>query len=197
MAGASCATVVMGGSLGGCSLLVDAEVPPPQASTYVSSGGRSPVEDPWTLPVEDRPPLFDPCSEISVEDLAAAGIEGAAEWPEATIKQKSPNVNQCGWTSESGAIAVGAHWTEPRELFSSVTESAQRLDSLHGYPTLLVKPINSESSFRCGLALKTNRGLVTTDLVASASSVTASAPCDKVQSIAARLIPALPEPSSE
>lgn len=198
--GACCACLaVLGGTLSACSLGDDGAAPLPEGSAAADTAAPSPAAvDPWTLPIEDRPELFNPCTEISLEDLAAAGLENPTPWPEAEDSSENPPMHQCGWDTSALSIVVGAHWTDFEQL-ATATESVGPLQVANGYTTALIKESDQPIDTRCGRAARTTRGMVTIDLIDGARSPN-HAPnetCDAVELVFKSLTSVIPEPQND
>ncbi|AVZ40337.1 MULTISPECIES: DUF3558 family protein [unclassified Dietzia] len=71
--------------------------------------------NPWDLPIEQRPPLFDPCAEIPIEAVEE-GVGGPVEVNELLARHKPGEIVVCGWRSRNVHLNVLATW-KPREEY--------------------------------------------------------------------------------
>lgn len=165
--GACCACLaVLGGTLSACSLGDDGAAPLPEGSAAADTAAPSPAAvDPWTLPIEDRPELFNPCTEISLEDLAAAGLENPTPRPEAEDFSDNPPLRQCGWEADNFTTFIGSHWTATDEFSNSKYESVEPRADFHGKPASYVRPISARDDEPCGIATQTPFGMISLDFV--------------------------------
>lgn len=192
--GASCAFLaVLGGTLSACSLGDDGAAPLPEGSAAADTAASSPAAvDPWTLPIEDRPELFNPCTEISLEDLAAAGLENPNPWPEAELEQDSPPIKQCGWEIKDFTYIVAAQWTDLNSLEAQDTEETITRKDQNGFESTLISSLPSSPWDSCSVAVKTNRGVVTFDVTSTSTELfmSDSSPdtCAMTEEISGKLI---------
>lgn len=171
--GASCAFLaVLGGALSACSFGDDGAAPLPEGSAAADTAASAPAAvDPWTLPIEDRPELFNPCTEISLEDLAAAGLENPTPWPEAELQETLPPLKQCGWENESMTFVVSSHWTEIDSIDTDETEQKIERGNRQGFDSVLLESKLTSAPLSCGLAIRSNRGLVAFDLASTTTNL--------------------------
>ena len=156
--------------------------------------------DPWTLPIEDRPELFNPCTEISLEDLAAAGLENPTPRPEAEDFSDNPPLRQCGWEADNFTLTVGSIWTEMRELSDG---NYERITSTMDVATYSIGVLEKEARTRqtsCGVASETALGLITLDAIRVTKPHNATRndqdTCEDLTSLFSGLSATLPEPRS-
>lgn len=170
--GACCAFLaVLGGSLSACSSGDDGAAPLPQGSAAADAAASSPAAvDPWTLPIEDRPDLFDPCTEISLEDLAAAGLENPTPRPQAEDHSDNPPLHQCGWNSGGFTIVVGSIWTRVSELREEPTEKLVPAPDVAGKEAAYLIPRRSSTETGCAFISETSQGLFSVDLTRTSSN---------------------------
>lgn len=99
-----CAAVLAAGLvLSGCAS--GGEESPTTTTTAVA---ESP-SNPWDLPLEQRPPLFDPCEEIPVAVVEEA-IGGPTDAQPNLSKSELGVLQACGWRSEDVLLDVAATW---------------------------------------------------------------------------------------
>ena len=198
--GASCAFLaVLGGTLSACSFGDDGAAPLPEGSAAADTAASPPaVEDPWILPIEDRPELFNPCTEISLEDLAAAGLENPTPRPQAEDHSDNPPLHQCGWEADNFTTYVGSHWTTLDDFSNSKYETLEPRADFHGKPAVYVRPINAGDDEPCGIATQTSFGMVSIDFVPRTEFMStprfeeASSTCQWADQIAKGLAGSLP-----
>lgn len=170
--GACCAFLaVLGGTLSACSFGDDGAAPLPEDSAAADTAASSPAAvDPWTLPIEDRPELFNPCTEISLEDLAAAGLENPTPRPQAEDHSDDPPGHQCGWEADNFTVVLGSHWTKVDDLQNEVSEELITPTDMNGEKSAFLVPKESSTETSCASIVETDRGLLTVDLVREESN---------------------------
>ncbi|WP_420795331.1 DUF3558 family protein [Dietzia alimentaria] len=82
-----------------------------EGSTTTSSATAEPV-NPWDLPLEQRPALFDPCTELPVEAVEQ-GLGGPVEKVNLYERNRPGELMACGWATDQAEISVLATW-KPR-----------------------------------------------------------------------------------
>lgn len=165
--GACCAFLaVLGGTLSACSFGDDGAAPLPEDSAAADTAASSPAAvDPWTLPIEDRPELFNPCTEISLEDLAAAGLENPTPRPQAEDHSDDPPLHQCGWEADNFNLTVGSIWTEIGQLSEGTYERITSREEVDSYSIGVLEKEARTRQMSCGVASETALGLVTLDAI--------------------------------
>jgi len=94
-----------GGGLGDGTATVVSSAPAVAAATG----------NPWDLPLEQRPPLFDPCTEIPESALREAGFSPDMRKPELTMHKPGEGM-ACAWGSSEVVLTVVAGWRTPSEV---------------------------------------------------------------------------------
>ena len=197
--GASCAFLaVLGGTLSACSLGDDGAAPLPEGSAAADTAASSPAAvDPWTLPIEDRPELFNPCTEISLEDLNAAGLENPTPRPQAEDHFDDPPLHQCGWEADNFNLTVGSIWTEINQLSDGMYERVTAVKKLDSYMVGILEKEARTRQMSCGIASETALGLITLDAIRVTNHENASRSdqdtCEDLSSLFSGLASALPE----
>lgn len=79
-----------------------------QATTTSPVVTESP-SNPWDLPIEQRPPLFDPCAEIPIEAVEQ-GVGGPVEEVEEFEKHQTGELMSCGWSNDELHFGVLSTW---------------------------------------------------------------------------------------
>ncbi|ANI91712.1 DUF3558 family protein [Dietzia timorensis] len=200
--GASCAFLaVLGGTLSACSLGDDGAAPLPEGSAAADTAASAPAAvDPWTLPIEDRPELFNPCTEISLEDLAAAGLENPTPWPEADDSSEDPPFRQCGWKSANFTLSIGSLWTPMDQLSDGFSEEITSVSDIGSYVLGTLERPSRNRQMACGVAAETNRGLITLDAIRVTTESNAvrndQDTCESVTDVFIALSASIPEPRS-
>lgn len=98
--------------LSGCASGGGEEMP----TTTTSSAAAGPV-NPWDLPVEQRPALFDPCTELPVEAVEQ-GLGGPVEPIERFTFRKPGEMMACGWRTDQANISVLSTWKSRDEYLA-------------------------------------------------------------------------------
>lgn len=107
-----------------------------QATTTSAAADEEPT-NPWELPIEQRPALFDPCTEIPIEAVEQ-GVGESVEVNE-LLTRHEPGLMVCGWKSRSVHINALSTW-KPREAYVSD-------------PSFVVQDLDKETSGRRSLLL--------------------------------------------
>jgi Protein of unknown function (DUF3558) len=105
------ALVAVGVVLSGCASADGGE----EAPTTTSAAAPEESGNPWDLPVEQRPALFDPCAEIPVEAIEE-GVGSPVREDEELRNQRPGERSTCGWRNEEILFGVIATW-RPKESF--------------------------------------------------------------------------------
>lgn len=108
------ALIAAGMVLSGCAAGGGEETPP-----TTSSAAAGPVS-PWDLPVEQRPALFDPCTELPLEAIEQ-GLGGPVEPVEQYARHQPGELMACGWRTGQADISVLATWKSRTEYLADRT----------------------------------------------------------------------------
>lgn len=76
--------------------------------TTTSALPEAPV-NPWDLPLEERPDLFDPCAEIPIEAVEEA-LGGPVELDEQLRIERPGELLSCGWRNREVIFNVLSTW---------------------------------------------------------------------------------------
>ena len=76
--------------------------------TTTSPSPEAPV-NPWDLPLEDRPALFDPCAEIPVEAVEEA-VGGPFRTDDGMHNHRPNELHTCAWRDDEIMYVVTATW---------------------------------------------------------------------------------------
>ena len=74
-----------------------------------SPDAAEPPANPWDVPLEQRPALFDPCEEIPIEAVEEA-IGGAVEPNDDLTRHRPGELMACGWKNRQVHISSLATW---------------------------------------------------------------------------------------
>ncbi|WP_314035902.1 DUF3558 family protein [Dietzia sp. CH92] len=108
------ALVAAGVVLSGCASADGEEGP---TSTTTSPAAAEESGNPWDLPIEQRPALFDPCAQIPIE--AVEGGLGAPVQPvEEFFNHRPDELISCGWESAEAHFTVLSTWKSREEYLS-------------------------------------------------------------------------------
>lgn len=77
--------------------------------------------DPWALPLEERPELFDPCAEIPLEAVEAA-VGGPVETSDLLTKREFGSLLACGWNSDEVMLDILSTWKPHGDFVSDPAE---------------------------------------------------------------------------
>lgn len=102
-----CAALVAAGVvLSGCASADGGEETP---TTTTSAAAPEEAGNPWDLPVEQRPALFDPCAEIPVKAIEEGVGSPVREDSELRIDRPG-ELLACGWKNEEVIFGVLSTW---------------------------------------------------------------------------------------
>ncbi|MFN3602110.1 MAG: DUF3558 family protein [Dietzia sp.] len=79
-----------------------------QATTTSTAVTETPG-NPWHLPIEQRPPLFDPCAEIPIEAVEQ-GVGGPVEKVDEFENRQTGELMSCGWANSELHFGVLSTW---------------------------------------------------------------------------------------
>jgi hypothetical protein len=102
------AVVAAGVVLCGCASGTGAEEPTTSPSAAEASG------NPWDLPLEQRPPLFDPCSEIPVATVEA-GVGSPVTMDDEVAENRPGELIYCTWRNKEMMFTVLSTWKSREE----------------------------------------------------------------------------------
>lgn len=126
--------------------------------------------NPWDLPIEDRPELFDPCVEIPLEAVSNGAGSQVEEDPGLAIREPG-NLISCGWKNDEIIFNVVATWKSRDSFLSDDSFTISKLDvgSRPGYLVLNKSDVAGRS---CQQLFFTSLGAVflSVDLVHGLSS---------------------------
>lgn len=99
------AVVAAGVVLSGCASADGGE----ETSTTTSPAAAGEPGNPWDLPIEQRPALFDPCAEIPIEAIEE-GVGKAVELSESLTRHRPGRLMGCGWINEEVHVTAASSW---------------------------------------------------------------------------------------
>lgn len=76
--------------------------------------------NPWDLPIEDRPELFDPCAEIPVEAVQEV-VGGPVEPAENLHNHRPGDLLTCGWKNKEVLFGIIGTWLSIEDFMSDTT----------------------------------------------------------------------------
>ena len=79
-----------------------------ESATTTSPSAEAPV-NPWDLPLEERPALFDPCAEIPVEAIEEA-VGGPFSADDDMHNDRANELHTCAWRDDEIMYVVTATW---------------------------------------------------------------------------------------
>ena len=107
------ALVAAGVVVSGCASADGGE----ETSTTTSPAAAEEPGNPWDLPIEQRPALFDPCAEIpieAVEQVLGAPVQEIDEF----TRHNPGSLMVCGWESEEAHFSVLSTWKSRDEYLA-------------------------------------------------------------------------------
>src|SRR5690606_26767825 len=87
-----------------------------EVDTTTSPPPETPV-NPWDLPLEERPPLFDPCIEIPIETIEQ-GVGEPVTGDDQFESSKPGQLRSCGWRNEEVIIGIVGTWRSQEEFLA-------------------------------------------------------------------------------
>lgn len=86
-------------------------------TTTTTSAAAERSGNPWDLPLEQRPPLFDPCAEIPVEAVEEA-VGGPMEPLDSFTNRRPGELLSCGWRGDEVHLTVLSTWKAQDDFLS-------------------------------------------------------------------------------
>ena len=157
-----------------------------QQATTTSPSATEVPGNPWDLPIEQRPALFDPCAEIPVEAIEQ-GVGGPVELDERLTRHRPAELMACGWASNEIILNVVGTWKSQQEFLADPSFVDVKPSSLQGVEVFSARD-RSDRDRSCYQIYFTPRGavFVSVDLVSSLSSFRNEQfvdPCDVLSTI--------------
>ncbi|GAA4260776.1 DUF3558 family protein [Dietzia aurantiaca] len=116
--------------------------------TTTSPSPETPV-NPWDLPLEERPDLFDPCAEIPVEAVEE-GVGLPLEVVEQFQNYKPGELISCGWKTDEVHVSLLSTWKSREEFLADSTVSVIDADSnATGRPSLRMQEAADSTNMGC------------------------------------------------
>ena len=125
--------------------------------TTTSASPEAPV-NPWDLPLEERPDLFDPCAEIPIEAVEEA-LGGPVHLDEAMRNHKPDELHTCAWRDNEVMYVVTTTWLSKQGFLADTgfgtfdTQSA-----IFDRPSFQTRDRGDESESSCYQIFFTSRG---------------------------------------
>lgn len=152
--GVGAALLAAGLALSGCASGDDQD----QTTTTTPAAAQGPT-NPWDLPLEQRPPLFDPCEEIPVEAVEEA--IGSPIEPEGRLTKSEPGgLEACGWNSDEIMFHVLATWKSYEEYLANPTGTIHDISTRVAGRNALKLVDSSTNSNTCRYLFFTESGTV-------------------------------------
>lgn len=154
----------VGAAVAACAVLsgcagdnVDEGDPGPASTSPVITETQA---SPWDLPIEDRPELFDPCTEIPIGALEDALDGVVVPQPDHTIHSPGEML-ACSWKNKEVRVGVLSTWKTKDEYLA---DKAFAIESenivVQDRPGLRVSDTRDRSDRSCTHLLFTSRGTV-------------------------------------
>ena len=127
--------------------------------TTTSASPEAPV-NPWDLPLEERPDLFDPCAELPIEAVEEA-LGGPVEPIDLFTRHQPGELMVCGWGREEVDLTVLSTWKSRIEYLEDPTFTVLDARSTVSKRTGLRALDNADTAMRgCTQMFFTSRGTV-------------------------------------
>ncbi|MBS7549185.1 DUF3558 family protein [Dietzia massiliensis] len=131
-----------------------------ETPTTTSTAAPEESGNPWDLPVEQRPALFDPCAEIPVE--AVEGVVGTpVESAENLRNHDRGELFSCGWKNDEILFGVVGTWRARHEFLSDRGfEAIDNKSMVAGRPGFRARDRGDQFNTTCYQVFFTSRGAV-------------------------------------
>lgn len=129
-------------------------------TTTTTSAVAENSANPWDLPLEQRPPLFDPCAEIPIEAVEE-GVGSALEPEVGYSNMKSGELTSCGWTNDEVHIGLLSTWKSRADYLADgafVVKDSQA--EVGGRNAIRLSDTGDNTSGTCVLLFFTPKGAV-------------------------------------
>ncbi|MGW8592695.1 DUF3558 family protein [Dietzia sp. NPDC055877] len=161
--------------------------------TTMSPSPETPV-NPWDLPLEERPDLFDPCAEIPVEAIDE-GVGSPLEVVEQFQNYKPGELISCGWKTDEVHVSLLSTWKSREEFLADSTVSVIDADSnATGRPSLRMQEAADSTNMTCFHLFFTEQGAVmyVLDLVNTLHSFRGERFVDSCDALDKAVVPVVP-----
>ena len=111
------ALVAVGVGLSGCASAGGEEEP---TATTTSSASAEESGNPWDLPIEQRPALFDPCADVPADAVEQA-VGAPIRLEELLTKSEPGQLQACGWSSDEVVLDLVATWKSHSDYLANPT----------------------------------------------------------------------------
>lgn len=183
--------------LAACVVLTGCASDPGDEMTTSSPVAQAPT-NPWDLPLEQRPPLFDPCEEIPVEAVEK-GLASSVEKLSTATRHEPGSLMSCSWSSDEVIFGVLSTWKSREDYIADDMFTVQELDStLSGTNGLLLTEPTDQSQSTCIHLLFTGLGTVmmSLDMTTSLNEFNGEnmiEACEALAEVVAPVVPYIPE----
>ena len=166
--------------------------------TTTSPAGTEVASNPWDLPIEQRPALFDPCTEIPVQAIEQ-GVGGPVEPDERLTNHRPGELMTCGWTNRKVQFNAIGTWKSRSEYLADPGFVLKEDGAvIAGRKSLRMAEVGDGTDRTCLHLFFTNRGTVylKLDLVGGLSEfrgVRFSKACDALDQAIEPVVSYIPE----
>lgn len=192
--GVGAALLAAGLVLSGCGPGNDQD----QTTTTTTSAAAQSSANPWDLPLEQRPPLFDPCAKIPVEAVEE-GVGNRVESVSDYERNRPGDLLSCGWKNDEVHFIVLSTWKSRDEYLEDRTFSVAEAESTFaGRKGLLLTEPSNTSDTTCIQLFFTSEGtvMVSLDMTSGLSEFKGEKfvqACDALADAISPIIPMIPE----
>ena len=156
-----------------------------ETTTTTTSATEQPG-DPWDLPLEQRPALFDPCTEIP-DDAVAEGFGEPVRRTERYVNHKPGELMSCGWESDDVEINILSTWKSRDDYFSDRMISVEE-NAIAGRPGMRGFDTTDTTERSCIQLFFTEQGTIwlklnLLDLLREFRGVRSAAPCEALEQV--------------
>lgn len=182
------AVVAAGVVLSGCASADGGE----DMSTTTSPAGAEKPGNPWDLPIEQRPALFDPCSEIPVEAVEE-GVGSPVRQDEQLQINQPGDLLACGWKNDEVIFGVLSTWKSRSDYLRDQSFVASESE-IRGRPSLRLVSKSDMGENGCQRTLFTHKGtlFVSVDLIHGLSAYKGNNFADPCAALDESILPVMP-----
>nr|WP_241728305.1 DUF3558 family protein [Dietzia maris] len=189
------AVVAAGVVLSGCASADGGE---DKSTTTTSPAAAEEPGNPWDLPIEQRPALFDPCAEIPIEAIEE-GVGGAVHPIDEYANNERGELISCGWKSNEVHVSVLGTWKSHDEYLSDPNFVVDnRNDEIGARNAIQMTERSNRAEDSCLNLLFTGRGTVWIKVTMSTAlryfrQERSVPPCHALDEVASSIVAFVPE----
>lgn len=113
-----------------------------------------------SLPLEQRPEVFNPCEEITIPYLEAAGFEDVEEKDYLESHSSDSRAHMCGWTAYPMSLTVVGSWTSFDDIRARSDHAVIEETTVGNYDAIVYAVGAFDKKRECNLAMETTHGQI-------------------------------------